>query len=410
MKEALSVMTEIFFIILKCFGIYFTVISLFAVFAPKKQKDPDYHLRFAVLIPARNEEKCISGIIDSLKAQNYPGGMCDIYVIPNNCTDRTASAALERGAQIIEVSDGVRCKGQALHEAVDRLLLNEKHDAFCVFDADNEAAPNFLSEMNRALISGARAAKSRILSKNPDSSLTAACYDIYFCNANVFLNRARAVLGLPARLIGTGFAVRRDLLLELGGWNTETLTEDAEFYASVVAHGEKIAFCRNAVTYDEDPVRFRDSLVQRRRWMSGIFDVAAKKIPSLHSALLCPMTAGAGFDTLMQFAFAYIQALIIPFWALYLLVSPASVHGLLAAAIGFYTGAFVTGFTALILEQRLTAKTAAALFFYPIFIFSFIPLQTVSLFRRNTVWAHTEHTGVRMYAQKAPGTTAGLIR
>ena len=42
------------------------------------------------------------------------------------------------------------------------------YDAFCVFDADNEADPAFLSEMNRALDRTA-IVKSRILAKKPDT-------------------------------------------------------------------------------------------------------------------------------------------------------------------------------------------------------------------------------------------------
>ena len=52
---------------------------------------------------------------------------------------------------------------------------------------------------------------------------------------------------------------------ELGGWNTETFTEDAEFYAMLSARGEKVAYCKNAVTYDEEPLSFSESMTQRRR-------------------------------------------------------------------------------------------------------------------------------------------------
>lgn len=55
-----------------------------------------YH--YAVLIPARNEEKVIPHLIASIKGQTYPSDMIDIFVIADNCTDNTAKAALEAGA------------------------------------------------------------------------------------------------------------------------------------------------------------------------------------------------------------------------------------------------------------------------------------------------------------------------
>ena len=54
--------------------------------------------RFAVLIPARNEEMVISGLIDSIHRQDYPTELIDIYVIADNCTDSTAARAIECGA------------------------------------------------------------------------------------------------------------------------------------------------------------------------------------------------------------------------------------------------------------------------------------------------------------------------
>ena len=57
--------------------------------------------RFAVLIPARNEEMVISGLIDSIHRQDYPTELIDIYVIADNCTDATAARAIECGAKVI---------------------------------------------------------------------------------------------------------------------------------------------------------------------------------------------------------------------------------------------------------------------------------------------------------------------
>ena len=54
--------------------------------------------RYAAVISARNEENVIGGLIASLKAQDYPSELLDIYVIADNCTDNTAQVALAAGA------------------------------------------------------------------------------------------------------------------------------------------------------------------------------------------------------------------------------------------------------------------------------------------------------------------------
>ena len=56
--------------------------------------------RYAAVISARNEANVIGGLIASLKAQNYPCELLDIYVIADNCTDDTAQVAAQAGAKV----------------------------------------------------------------------------------------------------------------------------------------------------------------------------------------------------------------------------------------------------------------------------------------------------------------------
>lgn len=403
MQEYILIVYKAFCLLVSIYGIYFAAVSACFVLNRKALPEPDKQMRFAVLVTARNEEHCITGIVESIKQQNYPQELADIYVIPNNCTDNTVGAAVAAGAQIIRVSSAVQSKGQALHEAFEQLLKTESYDAYCVFDADNEADPAFLAEMNKVLSSGVRAAKSRIFAKNAHESWVCACYDTYFCNANLLLNTARHNVNFSARLIGTGFAVRHELMEELGGWNTTTLTEDAEFYAILSARGEKVAFVPGAITYDEEPLTFRESIMQRRRWMSGVMSVGRLKTRDL----LRGITNGAGgkfaFDALVQLSFTCVKAWIIPFFLLWTYADPLAVLSRLAAmAICFYISTFLAGGAALLFEGRLTRYTGRALFAYPAFIFSFFPLQTLSLFCPNRTWKPIRHTGVRLHSISAP--------
>lgn len=403
MEEYISALYRGFCLLMAGYGIYFAALSLCALWRKRPLPEADRRLRFAVLVAARNEEGCIAGIVESVKGQDYPQELVDIYVIPNNCTDDTAAVAAAAGAQIIEVSSAVRSKGQALHEAFAHLLETDSHEAYCVFDADNEADAAFLGAMNRALAAGSRVAKSRILAKNPHESWVCACYEAFFCNANLFLNSSRHKVGLSARLIGTGFALRRELLEELGGWNTATLTEDAEFYAMLSARGERIAFVPEAITYDEQPLSLWESLIQRRRWMSGIIEVGRRK----GRELLRGIFGGGGklaFDALVQISYPGVQGWLIPLFLLWALAQPtAALSTLPASAAVFYITTLFTGGTALLLEGRLTRHTGRALFLYPVFILSFVPLQTLSLFCPNRRWRPIPHTGRRVCPQWGSG-------
>ena len=396
----LDMICDGFFWLIAAFGVYFTVLSAGSLLPARQTEVPQRRMRFAVLIPARNESCCVAGIIESLERQDYPREQVDIYVIPNNCTDDTAECAAAAGAKILEVSATVRNKGDALHEAFDRLLAMKKYDAFCVFDADNEVNACFLAEMNRALQGNVRAAKSRIHAKNAHESWVCACYEIFFCNANRLLNGARERWGLSARLIGTGFAVREDLMEELGGWNTRSLTEDAEFYAMLAARGERIAFVPQAVTYDEEPLSFAQSLIQRRRWMSGIMEVARHQSRSLLKSGAKNRKRQFALDAWMQLSYTRLQAWLLPVLLLQCVTSPADgVTMLVQAAVRFFGVTLLLGLVCLVAERRLNRHTLLALPLYPLFIASFLPLQTWSLLVPNQTWKAIPHSGVRLHAE-----------
>ena len=384
------------------FGAYFSILALFGLRKPRRQVETETRMKFAVLVPARNEAACISSIIKSMSMQDYPKELIHTYVIPNNCTDDTAQVAKRAGARVLSVSASVKSKGGALEEASALLLDSpENYDAFCVFDADNEADPGFIAAMNRMLASGARVAKSRILCKNRTQSWVCACYDIYFCFANIFLNRARENLGLSARAIGTGLAVRSDYLREIGGFSSQTITEDAEFFVDCAIHGQRIAYCGEPLTYDEAPLSFKISLTQRKRWVSGIMEVTGMKLPHLMSSLLRGGHVLRITDTAIQLFASFAQA-IVPFAMLMGLVSaPLDFFEAMPFSLGTaYLAGIANAFLALLFEGRLSWRMVPGILMYPIFIFSFVPLQTFSLFWKTTKWHEIRHTGVQLIVEE----------
>ena len=294
-------------LLLKAASLWFLAVALFALRKPKRYAVCAPRTRFACLVAARNEEAVIGALVESLKKQDYPDALYDIFVIPNNCTDDTEAAALCAGAKIFRCFEPVRCKGDALHEAV-AWLLPQRYDAFCVFDADNVADERFLARMNDAFCAGAQVCKGAMRAKNPYDSWLSGCYGLYFTLFDTFFSRARMSCGLSSKLVGTGFAVHRAVLERFGGWNTSTIAEDAEFAAQCAANGVRVCFVSGALTYDEAPNDFAVSLRQRRRWCSGIMDVAVRMDAPLVSALRgsAPLRA---LDALLIVNAPFLQAL-----------------------------------------------------------------------------------------------------
>ena len=189
--------------------------------------------RYAAIISARNEENVISGLIKSLKEQNYPEELLDVYVIADNCTDNTAQVAADAGAIVYRRFNHVQVgKGYALDYLFHQLTEEGKndYDGYFVFDADNYVDPNFVKEMNTVFDTGKYAALTSYRnSKNFGTNWISAGYGLWFLREARFLNAPRMAVGASCAISGTGFLVSGDLIRENGGWPFHLLREDIEF-------------------------------------------------------------------------------------------------------------------------------------------------------------------------------------
>ena len=256
-------------ILLGLYMLYFGAVALFGFKKRRAVPRTAPKTKFACVVAARNEEAVIANLVHSLRRQNYPPELFDIIVAPNNCTDDTAGAAQAAGATLYAPRGEIHSKGDVLREVVDHVVLAGGYDAMCVFDADNLVHPDFLARMNDAVCAGHVAVQGFRDSKNPEQSAISGCYSICYWMLNRFYNSARSALGLSALVNGSGFTATAGLLRELGGWNTVTMTEDYEFSAQCALRGHRVAFQPEAVIYDEQPLTFRQSWRQRRRWTTG---------------------------------------------------------------------------------------------------------------------------------------------
>lgn len=393
--EALDMILFLLSFSLKIFTIYFVAVGLFIFCRRKRYPRVAPKTRFAVVIAARNEEAVIANLIRNIRRQDYPSELCDVYVVPNNCTDDTEGAAMAAGARIIRCLGPVSNKGDALHQAFSQ-LMGRGYDAFLVLDADNTLSDGYLARMNDAFCAGAMVCKSRIMASNPTESAVAGCYGLYKACFDLVWNRPRAACGLSAKLVGSGFAVRREVLEDLGGWNTVTIAEDAEFASQLAGAGYRVTWVHDAVNYDEEPTSFMLSLRQRKRWCSGVMQVAKVRLGRLWRQS-CPKPMLRWDMTMFLLApfSRAISALLLCSGVLAGLLTGnvaavlASLGGLVLSWCGFLAlGA------ALCLAGGYGLKgMGPAIALYPIFMASWMPLQVISLFKDTKQWHVVAHHG-----------------
>ena len=354
--------------------------------------------KFMLVLPAHNEELVIKNLIDSLKAQDYPDELYDIYVIADNCTDATASIAKESGAIVHERHDEKnKTKGHALSWFLNKKIKeNADYDAFCVFDADNIVDKNFLNAMNKKLCQGENVVQGYRDIKNPTDSWIASGYALFYWMQNRFYHLARYKIGLSPLINGTGFMVRFDLIKPTG-WNTKTLTEDIEFSLINIAQGRKLAWATDAIVYDEQPITFKQSWSQRSRWTVGHMQCAKYYTKDLASGVI-------ENKTMMNFdGFLYIMC--IPIFVVSIILTVINVILYLASQMTFgvmifsvfkYLGAayllsMSSGIMILLIEKRPIKPMIKGLIFFPIFLGSWMLINLKCLIKPNTKWDKITH-------------------
>ena len=391
-----------FSFVMTAYTAWFFIVALFSLKKPKLYPRSVPSARFAVLVPARNEEAVIGGLVESLMGQDYPRELFDIIVLPNNCTDHTALAAKKAGAMVLECAVPTRSKGEVLDYALGRILRWEKrYDAICVFDADNLVHPKFLARMNDAWQAGARVAQGYRDSKNPTDTPISGCYSIYYWMINIFYSQARANLGLGAIINGSGFMVSMKLLRERGGWKTATITEDIEFSALCAAWGQRIWWVPEAVTFDEQPLTFAQSWKQRKRWSTGMIQCMERYAALLFDkarkgSVLC-------LDSLLFFLLPAVQLLGLAAVAgglafrlsgiRYGLLSGDDLFYQLVMAVGL---SFLTAFLGALLAVAANGKPPRpmlrGMLWYWIFVVSWLPINLLCLVKKTTRWEAIPHT------------------
>ena len=394
--------------VLTLYSLYFCVVAMFGFKRQYMAPASPAKTRFAVVVAARNEETVIGHLVDSLYSQNYPRDRFKVIVAPNNCTDKTREVALAHGADIFDPVGTITSKGQVLAQVNQQLMAGDDFDAVCVFDADNLVHPNFLQKMNDVYASGARAAQGFRDSKNPEDSAISTCYSVVYWMMNRFYNAGRSALGLSALINGSGFMVGLDLLRRLGGWSTETMTEDYEFTAQCALAGHRVHYVPGAVIYDEQPLTFFQSWRQRRRWTTGSVQGMAlyfgrlSKSAVQYRSLICA-------DLAVTFLTPAVQAVSILVGAASLflgayrvmefsLIPPIRLLLLALAAVALVVVLSCTLAAFVVMLNRSDLRgTARGILYFPLFLVSQVVISTISLVKPKRSWdaiAHTRTMGI----------------
>ena len=292
-------------------------------------------------------------------------------------------------------------KGDVLADILEQLHRRGEYDAYVIFDADNRVDPDFLKEMNKAFTAGFHVAQGYREAINANASVVSASYAVYYWMDHFFFTQGRWNAGGSALINGTGFAFSDAMYTRLGGWPTQTLTEDIEFSGICARENTRIAWVPRAVTYDVQPETLSVAWKQRMRWTVGMYQCIKTLVPDLlRSGFAGGKKNWPKLDMALFYCFP-IFGLLSCLAVLLQAIVFGSGEGFLATL--FFLLGTVGSFLNATLSMCLVAvisilrakgnfkKGAKGIIGFPILMLSWIPIAIACLFKKEQKWECIDH-------------------
>jgi peptidoglycan-N-acetylglucosamine deacetylase len=240
-----------------------------------------YKPKVAVLIPAYNEEKVIERTVRAALNSSYPN--LRVIVIDDGSRDRTlevarnAFAEEEGEGRVLILTKPNSGKAAALNYGIEHI---EDAELFVGIDADTIIASDAIARLVPHFINpkvGAIAGNAKVGNR---VNLWTRWQALEYITSQNFERRALDVLGAVSVVPGAIGAWRVSAVREVGGYQLDTVAEDADLTMALLRRGYRVEYEDLALAYTEAPTNANGLMRQRFRWSFGILQAVYK-----HSAV-----------------------------------------------------------------------------------------------------------------------------
>jgi len=239
-----------------------------------------------IQLPLYNECYVARRAIEAVAAIRYPKELLRIQILDDS-TDETQRIAREVTEELRR--DGIRAeyvhrmdragfKAGALKAGLEMI----DDELVAVFDADFVPPADFLEktvvhfkDKNIGMV------QTRWGYLNREYSLLTRVQSVLLDGHFMLEHTARSLSGRFFNFNGTGGVFRRRAILESGGWDGDTLTEDLDLSYRAQLSGWKFKFLPDVVCPSELPVDIFGFKNQQHRWTKGSIQVGRKLLPTI---------------------------------------------------------------------------------------------------------------------------------
>jgi cellulose synthase/poly-beta-1,6-N-acetylglucosamine synthase-like glycosyltransferase len=252
---------------------YYLFLAVVALLKPPKpwqntETVDDPFRKFAIVVPAHNEEGAIINTLKSCREIDYPEALFEVFVIADNCSDDTAQVVENEGMKcLVRTNKELIGKGHALGWAFER-VMPQGFDAVVVLDADCRIDSHALKAFNQHLGHGDLVLQANDIACNPDDSPMTYVISVGNLIENDLYYYPKSMLGMAVVLRGTGMVFSAEILQRFP-WGASSIVEDMEYTMDLLRHGHSVKFVQEACVSSPFPSKQAQLDVQRTRWAAG---------------------------------------------------------------------------------------------------------------------------------------------
>ncbi len=229
--------------------------------------------KVGIIVPAYNEEKVIAKTVRSLLASQYWN--FEILIVDDGSRDGTVALCEREFGNDPRVRIFTKPNG-GKSSALNFGFTRTDAEIIVALDADTIFTPHTIGWLAGRFSDpriGAVAGNAKV--GNRVNILTRWQATEYITSQNLD-RRAFELLNCVTVVPGAVGAWRREAVIALGGYTSDTLAEDADLTIRLLRAGYRVVYEERAVAYTEAPETTRQLFKQRFRWMFGMLQTTVK--------------------------------------------------------------------------------------------------------------------------------------
>lgn len=259
------------YLVLMFVALYF--FSFFVIITIKNRKElfafpiPKKAYFVSVIIPVYNEEESVQETIEHVMNLDYPKNKLEVIAINDGSKDRTKEIIrrLEKKYSNLKLLDK---KNSGKADSINQGIKIAKGELVAVVDADSFPSPGSLKKLIGYFDRKEMGAVTSFVSVRNTESFFAKIQSLEY----IFMGWNRKLLDFVDSVYVTNGPLslyRKKYVVEVGGFDPKTVTEDIDITWNLLHHGYKTAMCLDARVSTIAPVKIKPWFRQRIRWGVG---------------------------------------------------------------------------------------------------------------------------------------------